>query len=493
MLSWLGSSFPFSFGGDDELADALSEDDGEEEEEDVLKEEDEDEKITSSCWCTRKRQATFPIVFTDYFRHTFDDLRRALNISKRSYMRSMKSITSEHFSEGKSGSFFFFSGDKRYMVKSISIEEFRCLSRILPAMNTYLTSDSGRKSFLARLLGCHSITIYSKQIYFVVMTNSLYSGSDRNALKIHERYDLKGAWDNRNVRPLEPGTRAKCIHCNLPFVVGDTRALNGRAMQCPERPTGRDHEPSRLFLDNDLNRKVTLQVDLANRVKAQLTRDSAFLESQGLLDYSMLLGVHRRRCLLTNESLLMVPRSAVKAEFRRRSWNKNATTTTTTNHHADNLESKEKDDENDTVSLPTIPVVKHNTISMSTPVQTLRGSNIRRSRHCRFGEQTLQAAWVEGPALYWISIIDFLQEWTWKKRTERVLKMIFRCKRSDGFCAVPPEEYGERFRLRIVDGAFESANVGSVSSSASKSSSGEMPLHHDKLDEKKHDDDENKE
>ena len=129
---------------------------------------------------------------------------------------------------------------------------------------------------------------------------------------------------------------------------------------------------------------------------------------------------------------------------------------------------------------------------MSTPMQALRGSNVRRSRHCRFGEQTLQAAWVEGPALYWISIIDILQEWTWKKRIERVLKMIFRCKRSDGFCAVPPDKYGERFRLRIVDGAFESANVGSLVSNLT-SSSGEIPLHEDEeggLDEKRDDESE---
>jgi 1-phosphatidylinositol-4-phosphate 5-kinase len=366
------------------------------------------------------------------------------------------------------------------MVKSITIEEFKCLSRILPALNTYLTSEP--RSFLARLLGAHSITIYNKQIYFVVMTNSLYTGSGRNSLKIHERYDLKGAWDNRNVRPLEPGTRAKCIHCNLPFVVGETRSVIGKAAQCPERPTGRDHEPSRLFLDNDLNRKVTLQVDLASRVKEQLTRDSQFLESQGLLDYSMLLGVHRRRCLLTSESLLMIPRSAVKTQFKHRSWNNLRNAAQQQPHQV--LESKEDDDDDDDdddhnhtngqKTLPiTIPLRKEETTS--TPMQALRNSNARQSRHCRFGEHTLQAAWVEGPALYWISIIDILQEWTWKKRLERIFKMIFRCKQSDGFCAVPPDEYGRRFRIRIVDGAFESADVATTSSSSF--GGGDIPLH----------------
>ena len=71
--------------------------------------------------------------------------------------------------------------------------------------------------------------------------------------------------------------------------------------------------------------------------------------------------------------------------------------------------------------------------------------------------------------------------------------MIFRCKRSDGFCAVPPDKYGERFRLRIVDGAFESANVGSLVSNLT-SSSGEIQLHEDDegegLDEKRDDESE---
>ena len=103
VLSWLGSSFPFSFGGDDEGELGLSDDDvleeeEEEEEEDVLEEEQHEWVFWWCCCRSRKKVATFPIVFTDYFRHTFDDLRKTLNISNRSYSRSMKSISGGEFS-----------------------------------------------------------------------------------------------------------------------------------------------------------------------------------------------------------------------------------------------------------------------------------------------------------------------------------------------------------------------------------------------------------
>ena len=57
------------------------------------------------------------------------------------------------------------------------------------------------------------------------------------------------------------------------------------------------------------------------------------------------------------------------------------------------------------------------------------------------------------------SIIDYLQQWTLKKRAERILKMAVRCQRSDGFSAIPPAAYGRRFRERIVEGAIEPSDV----------------------------------
>lgn len=390
------------------------------------------------CCCLRRRgrqrpKPTFPITFTDFFRHTFDEIRSLLNISQRRYMRSMKSISGEHFSKGKSGSFFFFSGDKRYMVKSISREEFTCLRQILPAMKKYFLSDAGRHSLLAKFLGCHSITIYTQQIYFVVMTNSLYAGSGRNALKIHERYDLKGAWVGRNAPPLAPGTRAKCIHCNLPFLVGETVATVGSDAQCPERPVGRNHEPYRLFLDNDMTRKVTLETGLAVRIKKQLSCDTEFLRSQGLIDYSMLLGVHTRRFdIFQGTSNLAME----KIDEGR------PTPSSSPHGKLSSAETK-----SDSVS----------TSMAQTPMRGfLLGVNGNRDRqHCKFENQILRAAYVEGPALYFISIVDVLQQYTFRKRMERLLKIALRCRSSDGFCVIPPDAYADRFRNRIIEGAIE--------------------------------------
>ena len=226
------------------------------------------------------------------------------------------------------------------------------------------------------------------------------------------------------------------------------------AQQCPERPAGRSHEPSRLFLDNDLTRKVVLEAQLAEKVKRQLTRDSLFLESQGLMDYSLLLGVHSRRCLITHDSLVMGSRS-----LNRSPASVNDASASTDQGAFSNL--KRIHSSTSATSSPSTKTAdsSEEISSIATPLLTsaLHKHASRQSRFCRFGNQMLKAAWIAGPSLYWVSIIDYLQSWTLKKKLERGAKMIIRCKGSDGFCAVPPGAYGRRFRERIVEGAIEAA------------------------------------
>jgi len=55
-------------------------------------------------------------------------------------------------------------------------------------------------------------------------------------------------------------------------------------------------------------------------------------------------------------------------------------------------------------------------------------------------------------ALYYMAIIDLLQPWDWRKRGERLLKVVLycRCRSAGGMSAVEPREYALRF-VRMID------------------------------------------
>lgn len=48
---------------------------------------------------------------------------------------------------------------------------------------------------------------------------------------------------------------------------------------------------------------------------------------------------------------------------------------------------------------------------------------------------------VVGPDCYYMGIIDFQQQWTWAKRIERHVKILFKGAEADGLSAMPPEQY----------------------------------------------------
>lgn len=65
------------------------------------------------------------------------------------------------------------------------------------------------------------------------------------------------------------------------------------------------------------------------------------------------------------------------------------------------------------------------------------------------GPHSYSAVVLEGPGLYRLGTIDLLQEWNWKKRLERLAKIIFkaRCQEHtrNGMSAVEPMRYAWRF------------------------------------------------
>ena len=101
-------------------------------------------------------------------------------------------------SAGKSGSLFYYTADGKYMLKTISHNEFEHFLKILK--NYYYHVLGFPHTLIARFFGLHKIkftdntgpTVKIKRIYFVIMANVFNTNRE-----IQVRYDLKGSTHGR--------------------------------------------------------------------------------------------------------------------------------------------------------------------------------------------------------------------------------------------------------------------------------------------------------
>ena len=99
----------------------------------------------------------------------------------------------EHMSSGKSGSFFYYSPCGRFIMKTISREEFTFMRKLLKPYYCHLLRYP--HTLLSRFLGLHKIRIGRSEIYFIVMANCFNTYRE-----IHMRFDLKGSTQGRKVK-----------------------------------------------------------------------------------------------------------------------------------------------------------------------------------------------------------------------------------------------------------------------------------------------------
>ena len=215
--------------------------------------------------------------FFDYAPKIFASIRKFSGISKEQYLESLgpekilgyifKSnfeTLSELCSTGKSGSFFYYSYDGRFMLKTIPRREFKKLKEILQNYHEYLTQKN-TDSLMCRVFGLHKVIFYrkkgkmSQKIYFCVMNNVF-----QTTKKIDLRYDLKGSTFGRQTIKEKQGVQ-----------IDRTVALK----------------------DVDfLNKKEVFKVGYENkqRIMNILRQDAQFFADNNIIDYSLLVGIHNR-------------------------------------------------------------------------------------------------------------------------------------------------------------------------------------------------------
>lgn len=309
----------------------------------------------------------------------------------------------------------FFSHDQQLIVKSMSDEESAFLRSIAPEYASFLLTNPD--SLLTRFYGCHAIRLYGKTFNFVVMAN-LFS-TDKI---IHRRYDIKGSWVNRSAKHPSKGKRVTCRHCNAKFVFGSADAEN-----CPAQ-VGR-HEPNVVLKDNDLTARVRLDPKVAEELYDQLVKDANFLSRLGIMDYSLLLGVH-------NVEYMVNPDLEEEME--------------TVLPFSDGLNKRSP-------SAQTDGIRRGGGGSgggrgrVSNPNAHGSQNKPQRTGLPRLGTGTRRANTVVGPSVYYFGMIDILQQWTIDKKLERFAKTKLLGKDSDGLSALPPTAYCDRFKRKMAE------------------------------------------
>ncbi|WFD23101.1 1-phosphatidylinositol-4-phosphate 5-kinase [Malassezia equina] len=196
--------------------------------------------------------SNYDFKFKDYAPAVFRELRRHFQLDTGDYLLSLaaKYILSELGSPGKSGSFFYFSHDYRFIIKTIRPGEHKLFLRFLHAYYEHVQANP--QTLLSQFYGLHRVKLPGRRkIHFVIMNNLFPPHRD-----VHEVYDLKGSTISREQTSSKPSA-----------VLKDT---------------------------NWLKRGRAIELGPAKRAifEQQLRRDVALLQRLRIMDYSLLIGLH---------------------------------------------------------------------------------------------------------------------------------------------------------------------------------------------------------
>ena len=329
-----------------------------------------------------------------------------LNSFKQSfYIHDLKDVDSsgmqEQFSEGKSGSFFYFTHDRRYVIKTVNTEERQFLCKIAPSYYEYIKDNPD--SLIVRLYGLYQVQLAWEQKYIsvIVMENIFHS---LQRLKIHEKYDLKGSTVKR-------GTGKK----------------SGKVLK-----------------DNDLQNKVCIGPENKAALLEQLRKDTEYLARHHIMDYSLLLGIHDhcrqeeniRR--LTNSTVTIGDFQVVD---KRESLTDASLSLLTDSQHSREESfiegcSRFRQDYGGLRSYtPRHPIYAH---------EAEASANLFPNNYNGTGFDDLPVA------TYYIGLVDILQEYNMRKKLEHCWKVTICRADAKGISVVDPEKYRQRF-LNFID------------------------------------------
>lgn len=197
--------------------------------------------------------------FKDYSPEIFNQLREWFGIDAKEYLLSLCGNFNllEFISNSKSGEFFFYSHDRKFLIKTMAKSESLLLRKLLPEYFNYISRQPN--TLLTKFFGMHRVKTpnRSNPVYFIIMGSVFNSKRD-----IHRIYDLKGSMFKRKAKvPKGPEAKNKLT-------------------------TQKDID----WLQN--TERIRVDAKTAKLFTHQLRRDIEFLKKSKIMDYSLLVGIH---------------------------------------------------------------------------------------------------------------------------------------------------------------------------------------------------------
>lgn len=136
------------------------------------------------------RRKLFFKTFREFY-SDFNELRASLSpeYNRKQVFKSGKGA-------GRSGSFFFFSHDNKYIIKTLSKRELTLMLEMLPSLAKHYKRNPG--SLIAKIIGLFTINSDStRDVHVMLMENTLRFVEPRNIQSI---FDLKGSRVDRSTK-----------------------------------------------------------------------------------------------------------------------------------------------------------------------------------------------------------------------------------------------------------------------------------------------------
>ena len=290
----------------------------------------------------------------EYLPEIFNDLRINDEISDEvmikvfSPSKNKSAIEKMSESKGKSGSFFFYSHDRKFIIKTISDYERKTLLNVLHDYFNYIKQHE--TSLITKIYGLYTLVIKNTSSVHIILMQNLFGCSP---IHIQRMFDLKGSKVQRKTKDVQKWRRDQVL-----------KDLDFQWLTKVER------------------KLINYKEENINEVKNILSNDIKFFKGLSLMDYSLLF---------------------IIIDF------------------PNNID----------------PDYKQIMDLLEDP--KYRG-HVYKSENEKY--------------IYIIGIIDYLQEYNFKKKMEHCLKGIIYGKEKNMISAVEPEYYGNRFYDFMMKNVF---------------------------------------
>ena len=365
----------------------------------------------------------------------FEELMQIDGISSEDVMNSLSCEMNRDMvfkageGTGQSGSFFFFSHDNRFMIKTLRGNEKATIFRIIDDLINYV-KDVKNKTLLAKIYGLYTIkTNLFDDLDVIVMQNIAYSQDKTNPKMV---FDLKGSTYKRKTKLADKQFWLKSLN--------QKKILKDQNFQEINRDCG-----------NSLMELTSGQIDeLSNIFKT----DSQFLADHNLMDYSLLLVIEQLKVSLNGDQLFngspvqTFDYASLNSDqlFKQQKSGEPSINQKFERSFKDyvNLDSSRKD-------LPRITFkseLRELYFAASPQLLSLPTSMKKSGDFDNFyvSTQVRSKEYKSSQQNYHFGIIDYLQDYNFQKKAERLLHKISKPgKVHDKISCVPPKLYASRF------------------------------------------------